>query len=259
MVNHNFCFSILALNLKYQLLAKELAEDIKKYSPETSVVIGTDNPDIFSDCRNVLAFKMEKRGILHCYHDKRFVIQEALKKFKIVIQIDADTRIDNPLPESFEPSTGLAAIHVENSIEHTKKYNPERLKSLHKLAKKLSLDLETISYVGEALFAIVGEEEQTLEFIRYWDAIARYLELRGIHAGEGHAIGLAAAKVGLEIGKPSWLKNIHKAKRHLRAASASDSKPKNILWNNSIRRINYHYRLNKARILALKDFDFYYR
>jgi len=70
-MNHSFCFSILALGSKYQFLAKNFAEDLEKYSQGTTVVIGTDNPDVFKDCSNVFAFKLKKRGILHCYHGCR--------------------------------------------------------------------------------------------------------------------------------------------------------------------------------------------
>jgi len=60
----------------------------------------------------------------------------------------------------------------------------------------------------------------------------------------------------LEIIKPSWLKSIAKAKHHL---NASQSKPRKTLWDDFSSNLNYYYRLNKARIIALKDFDFYYK
>lgn len=255
-MNNNFCFSILALGSKYQLLAKNFAEDLEKYSQETTVVIGTDNPDTFKDCSNVFAFKLKKRGILYCYHDKRFVIEKALTEFKVVIQIDADTRIINSLPKSINHSTGLAAVHIENLVEHVQKYNPERLSHLCKLANKLEIDINTVSFIGEALFAVCRDGDKTSEFIKQWDLIARYLQLHGIHSGEGNGIGLAAAKAGLEVIKPSWLKSIGKAKRHL---NASQTKPRKTLWDDFSSNFDYSYRLNKARIVALKDFDFYYK
>lgn len=255
-MNKSFCFSILALKPKYQLLAQELAENLQKYSPETTVVIGTDNPDAFNDCSNVFAFKLKKKGILHCYHDKRFVIEKALTKFNLAIQIDADTKIFNSLPESMEKSTGLAAVHIENLVEHAQKYNPERLVYLRKLGDKLNIDINSVSYIGESLFAVSRDGDKTSEFLKQWDLIARYLELHRIHAGSGHGIGLAAAKARLEITKPSWLESINQAKEHLDAAAW---KSKNTLWSNLTRRIDYHYRFNKARILALRDFNFYYR
>ncbi|MEM9276623.1 MAG: hypothetical protein AAGA80_27335 [Cyanobacteria bacterium P01_F01_bin.143] len=255
-MNKSFCFSILALKPKYQLLAQEFAENIEKHSPGTTVVIGTDNPDAFKDCSNVFAFKLEKKGILHCYHDKRFVIEKALTKFKVAIQIDADTKIFNSLPESINESTGLAAVHIENLVEHAQKYNPQRLIYLRKLGEKLDIDINSVSYIGESLFAVSADGDKTSEFLKQWDLIARYLELHRIHAGSGHGIGLAAAKAGLEITKPSWLESINQAKEHLDAAAWKSNKT---LWSNLSRRIDYHYRFNKARIFALKDFNFYYR
>ena len=244
-MNNSFCFSIVALGSKYQLLAKDLAKDLEKYSPETTAVIGTDNPHIFKDCSNVFAFKLKKRGILHCYHDKRFVIEQALTKFKLVIQIDADIRINGSLPKSINQSTGLAAVHIENMVEHVQKYNPERLSYLCKLADILEIDINTVTYMGESLFAVSADGDKTWEFLRQWDLIARYLELHGIHGGSGNGIGLAAAKAGLEIIKPSWLESINKVKHHF---DASKLKSRKTLWNNLSSNIDFYYRLNKARL-----------
>ncbi len=255
-MNKNFCFTVLALKPKYQLLAKKLAQDIDKYSPGTTIVIGTDNPKAFKGCSNVFAFQLNKKGILNCYHDKRFVIKKALTKFQVVIQIDADTRINSPLPESINQSTGLAVLHIENLLEHVQKYNPERLRDICKLADKLEIDIDKVSYTGDSLFALSADEDKTSEFMRQWDLIARYLELHGIHSGEGNAMGLAAAKVGLEIIQPSWLKTINQVQHHL---DASGFRSRTTLWNNLTRRMDYHYRLSKARIMAFKDFNFYYR
>ena len=255
-MNKNFCFSVLALKPKYQQLTQRLAGDLEKHSPGTTIVVGTDNPNAFKGYSNISAFKLEKKGILHCYHDKRFVIEEALKTFPTVIQIDADTRIVNDLPESIEPSTGLAALHVNNLVQHAQRYTPERVAHLRKLANKVGVDVENAKYIGESLFAVSGPQEKTAEFLKQWDLMARYLELHRIHGGSGHGIGLAVAKAGLEIIQPSWLKSINQAKRHLDAAAW---KSKKSIWNNLSRKIDFHYRFNKARILALKDFNFYYR
>jgi hypothetical protein len=117
-MNQDFCFSILALKPKYQLLAKGFAEDLEKHCPEMPIVVGTDNPDVFRACRNVSAFKLEKRGILHCYHDKRFVMEKALEKFQVVIQIDADTRITGSLPNLTNLQPCLAAVHIERALHN---------------------------------------------------------------------------------------------------------------------------------------------
>lgn len=256
MTEQNFCFSILALKSHYQQLAKGFAEDLKQHAPDVMIIIGTDDPSFFRDCDNVTAFALKKTGILHCYHDKRFVIEKALSQFQTVIQIDADTRLIESLPELGDLSSGLSAVHVENLIDHVQKYNPERLVYLQKLAAKFDVNLATVRYVGESLFAVSAEPKTASAFIHYWNLAARYLELHGIHAGEGNAIGLAAAKAGLTIVQSAWIKRIHHIRQHL---NASDIKPPNALWTPLSRRIDYHYRLNRARAIALKDFDFYYR
>ena len=255
-MDDNCCFSILALMPKYQLLARRFAEDLEKYSPKTTVVIGTDNPHAFQGCSNVFAFNLRRQGILHCYHDKRFVIEKALARFEVVIQIDADTRIIGELPKIINQQSGLAAIHVENLVSHAQKHNPERLVHLYKLADKLEVDLDAVSYIGESLFAISVGQDKAPEFIRQWHLIARYLELQGIHAGEGNAIGLAAAKAKLEVNQPSWLESIDQVRQHFDASQLGSKKS---LWDQFKRRVDYHYRFNKAKIAALKDFDFYYR
>ncbi|GBE92303.1 hypothetical protein [Nostoc cycadae] len=254
-LSQDFCFCILAFRAKYRNLAKELAETLDKHSPGTTLVIGTDQPQEFQNYSNVFAFKLQQTGILHCYHDKRFVIQAALKKFPTVIQIDADTKIIADISPEIRYLEGLAAGHIENIVEHAQKYNPERLIYLQKIADKLDLSLENVSYVGESLFAVTADSKKSEEFIKYWDFIARYLEIHGIHSGEGNAIGMAAAKAGLKVYNPSWLGKINSVRQHL---DASDRKSQRTQWDLLQRKLAYHYRLNKARIISLKDFDFFY-
>ena len=262
-MNKSICFSVLAFQPKYQQLAKKLAADIARVSPDTILVIGTDNPQAFDKCSNVNAFMLKKAGILHCYNDKRFVIEKALQQFKTVIQIDADTQITAPLPQDISLSPGIAGSYLVNMVEHSQRYNPGRLDYLNKLARKSGQDPNSITFVGEALFAVTAEGAQAKEFIRQWDLMARYLELKGVHSGEGNIIGLAAAKAGLEIAAPDWLAEIKAASEHLDAsqdrASAHAKQRKRLSQTKLMRSLNYHYRLNKTRLFALKDFDFYYR
>lgn len=262
-MDKSICFSVLAFKPKYQSLAKRLAADVARVSPRTVLVVGTDNPEAFSEFSNVRAFKLKKKGILHCYNDKRFVIEKALQQFKTVIQIDADTQIIGTLPQDINPSPGITGSYLANMIEHSQKYNPGRLGHLNKLARKVGQDPDSITFVGEALFAVTAEGKQAQEFIQQWDSMARYLELRGVHSGEGNIIGLAAAKAGLDITQSDWLASIQAATKHLDASHDSgpvESK-KGMNWSQSklMRSLNYHYRLNKTRLVALQDFNFYYR
>ncbi|NJO76561.1 MAG: hypothetical protein HC833_24155 [Leptolyngbyaceae cyanobacterium RM1_406_9] len=255
--NKDFAFCTLALGQKYRLLAKELAKDLEVHSSGTMLVVGTDQPGDFSECANVIAFKQFQKGVLHCYHDKRFVIEKTLTKFSVAIQIDADTRIVSDLPQDIEWPPGITAGHTEALADHVKRYNLERLTTLQKIARKLNISLDDSIYIGESLFAVCRDNGKEKKFLKYWDIIARYLELNGIHSGEGNAIGLAAAKAELNISTNASYETINQARKHI-DASLQKSKKKT-LWAKTQNRLSYHYRLNLTRAIALKDFELYYR
>jgi len=255
--NKDFAFCTLALGEKYRFLAKDLAKDLEVHSPGTMLVIGTDQPNDFCECTNVIALKQFQKGILHCYHDKRFVIEKTLAKFLVAIQIDADTRIISDLPQTIEWSPGITAGHTEVLVEHVNQYNPERLTPLQKIAQKLSISINDSIYVGESLFAVCRDNGKEKKFLKYWDIIARYLELNGIHSGEGNAIGLAAAKAGFNISTNASYEAIDRARKHIDASCQKNQKK--TLWGKTQKRLSYHYRLNLTRAIALKDFELYYQ
>jgi hypothetical protein len=267
-LKNEVAFCVLALGQKYRLFTKILAQDLENYAPTIPLVVGTDQPNDFADCKNVLAFQQFKQGILHCYHDKRFVIERTLSQFQTAIQIDADTRLTHSLPEPFNWIPGITAGHLENLANHIKAYNPERFNIVQMLASKLGVSLDDALYVGESLFVITRDDGKERAFIEYWHQISRYLELRGIHSGEGAAIGLAAAKAGLKIMTSPSYENLHSARKHLGATGGADQKARKAqkqdfrnfnfkeYWQ---RKLSYHYRLNRSRLDALRDFDFYYR
>jgi hypothetical protein len=249
------CFCTLALRSTYRQLAQQLATDLAQYAPGVTLVVGTDRPEEFADYGNVWAFRLRSQGVLHCFHDKRFVLAQARSHFGSAIQIDADTRLTGRLAPTGPIAPGIAAVHRENLLEHTQRYNPERLPHLRKLAAKLALDLSAVTYVGEALFALTADSAQSQAFIQAWDRIARYLELHGIHAGEGSAIGLAAAYAGLEVNRADWLEAINADRRHLdqshdRGAASQIEQLR--------RRGRYHLRLNQSRIRAIGQYQFFY-
>lgn len=191
------CFGTLALGANYRNLARELAQDLEKYSPQTPLVILTDQPKYFSSYPNVLAFKHRQQSI-GCYHDKRFVINQALKFFESCIFIDADLRILDFLPENMEWQPGITGHTIwTNILKHNK--NPFEIQLLERIAKKLELNLEEVSFVREALFVVTKDSGKETDFLKCWDQIAPFLELQGFVRGEGHSIGLAAAKAGLKI------------------------------------------------------------
>jgi hypothetical protein len=260
--NKQICFCTLALGKKYQILASELAKDLEKYGSSFPLVVGTDDPKYFSNSSNVLAFELHKQGILHCYHDKRFVLAKALADFDVAICIDADTRVIADLPTDIDWKPGITAGHQEDLIEHVNKYSPERLGFLKNMSAKLDVSLENSRYIGESLFIIARDGGKEQEFLRLWGLMGRYLELKGIHSGEGNAMGIAAAKVGWTVYSEGW-ENLRKLLQHLDASYRENSHlfeaPKKKPWDKLKRRLDYHYRLNRLRLMALQDFDFYYR
>lgn len=252
MGNHNFC--TLALGAKYHLLARKMAENLAHHFPGHELVVLTENPGYFDDVKNIVAIPFQQKGILHCYHDRRFAIREALKRSETTFVIDVDAQFTGPTPEmSWQP--GIVS-HTENLIEHVSRYTPERLDILRKIADKLSIDIDHVLWVGESIYVVTRDDGKEEEFVETWGKIALYLELNGVHSGDGNAIGLAAAKVGWiprsdqqwEILKGLW--------NHFDASHQPNHRTQ---WQQWQRRFAFHYRLNTGRLKALKDFDFYYR
>lgn len=253
----DFCFCTLALGQRYRAMVMELATELEKYSSGTSLVILTDEPKEFSNYSNIIAFKHHQQSILHCYNDKRFLTEKALSLFRVAIHIDADTKILDTIPEDIEWKPGITGRH-ENLVQHVTKNRPHSLADLKKVASKLEISDEAFknaSWIGESLYMVARDGGKEIEFLEAWGKIASYMELRKMYAGVGNLMGLAAAKVGWTIHMEGW-DELHKVREHW---DASDSKPKPTVWQAWKRRLGYHYRLNRARIRALKDFGFYYR
>jgi hypothetical protein len=233
----NYCFCTLALREKYQKLTKTLAEDLKKYAPGGSLVVGTDAPQ-------------------YCYNDKRFVLEKSLKLFPTAIFVDADTRLIESLSDNLDFTPGIVGYH-QSMVEHNKKYRPRDLPNLIRVSEKLGIPSEQVNWIGESLFIVTRDGGKEQEFLHFWGKIALYLEMKGMHSGEGSIMGLAAAKVGWTVDiSEAWLILKNKS-NHL---DASYQPPiKKDFWQPLQKRLGYHYRLNLARLNALKNYDFYYR
>ena len=254
--NQNFCFCTLALGERYHEITKDLIADLAIHAPHTKIVIYTDNPAFFKDDASVLAFPHRQEGILHCYHDKRFAIAQSLSRYPAAIFIDADTRVVAPVPENMTWEPGMTACG-EDIVAHISRWTPKRLDRVRRVAEKREVSLEGTYWIGEALLVIARDGGREKTFLEEWGKIGRYLELKGIHAGSGNAIGLAAAKAGLQINQntENW-KTLNKLAQHF---DESHNKKQRTAWEKLQRRLAYHFRLNKARIAALPEFDFYYR
>jgi len=286
-----FCFCSLALGQKYRSLALLLAKDIEKYSPHTSFIVLTDHPSDFNQQSNVRAFKHRQQGVL-CYHDKRFVIAKALSMFNSCIFIDADMRILAPVPQDMEwvRIPGLTARVCEFMPERYAKVFDRtanvklcrEFKVTEKATEKFNLELENdqVKFVYEFLFAITKDSGKEIDFLNYWDVLARYFELNGIYDAEGNAIGLAAAKAGLRVRWSAMdgvsffkdkteLVRIQKGQSKMEEMSKYFEQQKMLEHpNRSIferivvklgKIIKHLYNLVRLRIASLNNFDFYYR
>lgn len=251
----DFCFCTLSLGTKYRIMSKQLANDLAQYAPGIFLVIGTDRPKDFAENKNILAFKHYQKGILHCYNDKRFVIREALSKFKTAIFIDTDTRITSDLPNNLEFPPGIIA-RQKNMLEHINKYRIQNVPIIEKLAQKLNIPINKVKWIGESLFIVTKNQGKENEFLNFWALMSTYLELKGMHSGEGSIMGLAAAKVGWDVETNETWDNLNKITQHL---DASHDQQKLTSSDQLKRKLAYHYRLNKTRLLALKNYNFYYR
>ena len=249
----NFCFCTLAFSSYYRQMAKDLAKDLDQYAPGIKLIVGTDKPQDFQNHHNVISYPQKQQGILHCYHDKRFPIAEGLSRFQIAILIDADNRIVKELPTEIQDFVGIQGVY-KNLVEHIQKYRPERLEITQKIAEKLNLDLDQVSYFGEALLMVSRDDDKSQKFIEAWGKIGRYLELQGIHSGSGIAIGLAVSQIGWTPSKNSDWERINQASHHIDASQ----KVQRTSGEKLQRRLAYHYRLNLERLKALQDFNFYY-
>ncbi|HEY9653180.1 MAG TPA: hypothetical protein V6C95_21155, partial [Coleofasciculaceae cyanobacterium] len=163
-LSQKFCFATLALGSNYIKLALELAKDLERYSPKSILLVLTENPDYFSNQRNVLVFKHKQN--LYCDNDKSFLIEKALSMFDGCICIDADMRILAPIPEDLEWQPGITARSCTNLIKHhqtivnrTAKPRPQKVKQLEvikKAAQKLDINLEdqNVYWMNEFLFVV---------------------------------------------------------------------------------------------------------
>jgi hypothetical protein len=194
------CLSGLALGQYYRELALDLSRDLARTLPDFPLLLLTDGPETFAGAENVIPIRHRHHFGYRPYNDKVFAIEEALKRFSIVVQIDIDTRIvgdiREPLARDWLP--GLTA-RTENLLEHTERYNPGDLSGLNTLAGKLGIDLARSRWVGEAMFVVREDRGREKAFVQTWKKLARYWDIHRLSAKDGTLIGLSAASVGWDI------------------------------------------------------------
>ena len=253
-MNKNFCFCTLAMGERYRAMAGQLARDLEGNFPGGAFIVLTDEPRYFKGHSNVVAFKHRQRGVFSCYNDKRFVMAKALSLYRTAICFDCDMRITKTLPEAVNFLPGISGCG-EALTTHVRRNRPERLERITALARKLDIPLEGTNWIGESLWSVTRDEGRECDFLKCWDVAARYAELHGIHDGEGVLVGMATRKAGWTLDHAIWA-SFNACVTHL---DASERRGKSTFWQSLKKRLGYHYRLNKARLLALRDFDFYYR
>lgn len=256
---NSYCFCGLALGKKYRLCAMDVARDLQKYHPDIPYLILTDDTSDFRDFSNMIAIKHSQDSVMFPYNDRRFAIEKALARYDMTIQIDTDVRLLKPLilPEGFNNLNGILA-RIADLNSHLQRYQLQNVPYYQKIARKLQIDFATVPYIGEFIFVVAKNDGKEQEFIHYWGRIARYLELNKVHGADGPVMGLAAAKASLPTYPSEWPSLIeHEFVNHLKYSSGKKKISKSD-WEKLKFRLGYYYRLNKTRLLALKDFNFYY-
>jgi hypothetical protein len=257
-MNRNYCFCGLAIGKRYREFAMHLAADLDRHHPGIKYVLLTDNVNDFKDLSNVTPISHIQESALFAYQDRRFALQEALSRFDIAIQIDTDTKINRPLilPGELFALNGILA-RTENLDEHLRKYQPGNLKIYEDIAHKLGICVNDVLYVGEFIFCMARDGKEK-DFFMYWGKIARYLDLHRVCGADGPTIGLAAKKAGLTVTHSDWPSTVeHEFVVHYKNMSGRNASSAPFLERLTLR-LGYHYRLNKTRLLSLKDFKLYH-
>jgi len=210
----NACFCTLAIHAAYRRRAKLLLAD----ASNVPWIVLTDEPNDFVDLP-VRVIRHEPIGPMAidfltklpptgsgrgrpAYHDKRFVLQAALKEFDTAIFIDADSRITSapPLPQ-FRPCIAVDKALRTTISDHLSRYGQTRRTAFEQLAVELSGNADSLNsarWCSEALFAVTKDGNES-KFFEAWADGADFLRSREVFTGEGGVIGLAAAFAGWTV------------------------------------------------------------
>ena len=252
--NFDCCFCSLALRAPYRKLALRLSEDLAERVPGVPFVVLTDAPKEFCGVDNVIAIRHTHHFGYRPYNDKVFVLEEALKRFSVAIQIDVDTRITQSISEKINKFClpGIAGCS-KGLLEHTKKNNPKDFEKIERIADKLGLRLEGVRWVGEHMFVLRRDNGKEKEFFAMWKKLARYWDIHKLGAKDGTLIGLAAASVGWNISSEHW-QDLNACLEHLDIHR--QQKPGEIKM--FLDKWNYRLRILGVRFFSLADREFYY-
>ncbi|MCF4970654.1 hypothetical protein [Nostoc sp. CMAA1605] len=196
----DFCFCTLAVGERYRKHTRMLAQDIQQYTPNINLCVLTDQPEDFQDFPHVIGFNHKLKSVKG-YHDKRFVLDKALSLFESCMFLDSDVRILGTFVEEMNWPLGISARAGCNLLSHMQNMtNKQEIQTIEEAAKKLNIELQEVQWLHEFMFVMRRQEGLEKEFFELWQSISYFFEMRGIYHGEGFAMGLAAAKVGIDIG-----------------------------------------------------------
>ena len=206
----DLCFCTLALGLRYNALARQLAADLACHAPGAPFVVLSDRPSYFSDSSNVSAFRHRRKSVLG-YNDKLCVIHKALQMHRTCVFLDADARIfDNVVLEDeiFEP--GLRAYRIRswtylrnqalNDLSNAGFRDDLRIMPLLRDTFELNENDDAIPFVVEFLFSIT-KGDGIDKFLKTWLELANFCERRRMFRHLGFSIGLAALVTGFPISR----------------------------------------------------------
>ncbi len=208
----NVCFCTLAIHAPYRERARLLVSD----ATGVPWVVLTDEPGDFEGLA-VQAIRHAPTGPMAvdfltrlpptgtgrpAYHDKRFVLQAALREFETAIFVDADTRISSlPKLPRFRPGIAVTRGVEANIAKHLSRWGTQRKPAFEQLAVHLTGTVDTLKsarWCSEALFAITKDGNES-KFFEAWGRAAEFLQSKEVFSGEGGVIGLAAMCAGWTV------------------------------------------------------------
>ena len=215
----DICFCTLAIHAPYRQRARLLVGDV----PDVPWIVFTDEPGDFEGLA-VQTIRHEPTGPMAvdfltklpptgtgrpAYHDKRFVLQAALREFETAIFVDADTRFRS-LPRLTQLPSGISVTRAveANIAEHLSRWGTQRKPVFEELAVHLTGTAETLKSArcfSEALFAVTKDGNE-LRFFEAWARAAEFLQSKEVFSGEGGVIGLAAVCAGWTVNYDSLTK-----------------------------------------------------
>ncbi|MEM6501252.1 MAG: hypothetical protein AAF685_05385 [Cyanobacteria bacterium P01_C01_bin.89] len=257
----SYCFCGLAFNPPYRDFAIAVAKDLAIHHPGVKYLLLTDKGEDFDGIDNVIAIQRKQKSVLFPYHDRRFAIEEALKRFEHTIQIDTDIRIHRPLPLPAELfSSGGIVAFTRPLASHMEKYQSHEIPIYRALSQKFDVNFNDIQHVGEFIFVVSRNQNKHTLFLDTWEKAAQYLELHRLHGPDGPAMGMAALKSGIHVSHSIWPTEMEKnVVEHLKVSSG---KKRLKIKKNRLQKLQarflYHYRLNRLRLKALRQREFFY-